>query len=117
MAEFICTHCGWEGERKKRLRGSKAVEVLIWSTILIPGPIYSLWRRSGRVQECPNCGLPMLVKVTSGEGELAWRRFDIELGIVPKKKAEDKPDDRIIFGNDKPAETPQRKKPVDPDEW
>ena len=116
MATYICTHCGWEGERKKMIRGSKTLEVIIWSTVLIPGPFYSLWRRSGYRKECPHCGLPMLVKVTSDAGKLARHRFDLELGIVPTKK-EKKPDDVNAFGNDQPAGEPVKRKPVNPDEW
>src|SRR4051812_23680357 len=113
---YICTHCGWEGDRKRRLRGSKTMEVMIWSVLFFPGPIYSVWRRTGKQDTCPNCQLPGLVKLNSDAGWLARRKFDAELGILPVKK-EEKKDELASFGNDKPAETPLTKKPVNPDEW
>lgn len=84
---------------------------------MVPGPIYSAWRRTGRQKACPHCQMPTLVKLNSDAGWLARRKFDIELGLVtpPQKTAE--PDDIRVFGNDKPAETPRIKKPVNPDEW
>ena len=113
---LICTYCGWEGEAKRRLRGSKTVEVLIYSTVLFPGPLYSIWRRMGREKNCPHCGLPGLVKTTSDAGWLARRKFDIELGLL-QPKVEAKPaDDLTRFGNDRP-ETAPPKKPVNPEEW
>lgn len=116
MADYICTQCGWEGERKRIKRGSKTVETLIWSVLMLPGPIYSYWRRSGRSKDCPNCGLPMLVKLNSDEGWLARRKFDLELGIMPAPKIK-QPDAVQAFGNEKPAGEPAHKKPVNPDEW
>ncbi len=113
---FICTHCGWEGERKRRLRGSKTAEILIWSTLFIPGPFYSVWRRTGKQKTCPHCQMPTLVKLNSDAGWVARRKFDIELGLVAPK-TDKEPDPLRVFGNDKPAETPRIKKPVNPDEW
>ena len=113
MTEYICSFCGWEGERKRQKRGSKAVETLIWSTVFFAGPIYSIWRRTGKMQACPNCQLPKLVKRDSDEGQITQRKFDIEMGLVTAPKRQDPQS----FGNDKPAETLAKKKPVDPDEW
>ena len=118
MATYICTHCGWEGERKKRLRGSKMVSNLLWWTLLIPGPIYSMWRHSGRQKECPHCSLPMLVKISSDAGQLAQRKFDVELGLIkPVKKEPPTKDPLQSFGNERPQAEVIRKKPVDPEQW
>lgn len=119
MATYICTHCGWEGETKRQLRGSKAVEVLIWSVLLLPGPLYSFWRRTGRSKECPHCNLSTLVKASSDAGWVAKRRFDLELGLAKPQGEEKKEpkDERNAFGNDRPAESPTPKKPVDPEAW
>ncbi len=119
MTTFICKHCGWEGERKKLKRGSKMVEMLIWSILVLPGPLYSIWRRIGRSNQCPHCQLPALAKLNSDEGWLARRKFDVELGIITptdETKETDK-EDLKTFGNDRPADTPSRKKAVDPDAW
>lgn len=116
MATYICTYCGWEGERKKRLRGSKMISNILWWVFLIPGPFYSIWRHTGVQKECPNCGLPMLVKLSSDEGYIAQRKFDIELGLAPIKQKETTSDSLTQFGNTQPpAATPR--KPVDPEQW
>jgi DNA-directed RNA polymerase subunit RPC12/RpoP len=114
MAEYICIRCGWEGERRKHLRGSEMVSNIMWWVFLIPGPFYSIWRHSGRSNDCPMCNLPSLRKTRSDEGIMAQRKFDIELGLItPPKKEETKIAEH--FGNDKPAV--ERKKPIDPEQW
>lgn len=118
MAGYICTQCGWEGERKKELRGSRMVETLLWSVLLLPGPLYSIWRRTGRSKQCPHCGVPMLVKLTSDAGWLARRRFDVELGLIKIPPVPDRPATPVSFGGGKGPEVKQEtKKPVDPDRW
>lgn len=124
MATYICTACGWEGERRKKLRGSKMLSNILWWVFLIPGPFYSIWRHSGVQKECPHCSMPTLAKITSDAGQLAQRRFDMELGVAAKRKPLSPPkvaapkDPTASFGNDRPQEAPPpRKKPVDPDQW
>lgn len=115
MAEYICIRCGWEGERRKILRGSKIVSKIMWWGLLIPGPFYSIWRHSGRSNDCPMCNLPSLRKTRSDEGIIAQRKFDIELGLITiAKEQETNPADS--FGNDKPA-VERIRKPVDPEQW
>ena len=67
--------------------------------------------------QCPNCGLPALVKLSSDAGWMAKRKFDIELGLVVIPPTEKKESAPISFGNENSAETPRIKKPVNPDEW
>ncbi len=115
---YICTHCGWEGDRKRIKRGSKTVEILLWTVLLIPGPFYSIWRRVGGVsKQCPHCNLPTLAKPNTDAALIARRKFDVELGIIPRTpKKEEKKDELSSFGNERPAQ-PVNKKPVNPDEW
>ena len=91
------------------------VETLIYATLLFPGPLYSIWRRTGREKNCPHCGLAGLLKLNSDAGWLARRKFDVELGLVPKPQ--EKPvDETAHFGNERPAQAVP-KKPVDPEAW
>ena len=101
------------------LRGSKMVEMLIWSILVVPGPIYSFWRRTGRSTQCPHCHFPVLVKLDSADGMIARRKFDVELGLIKPEPKEKKNEETNInnFGNQRPAEPPAPKKPVDPDAW
>lgn len=87
------------------------MEVLIWSVLLLPGPIYSYWRRTGVSKNCPNCDMPSaLVKLKSDEGWLAQRKFEVKLGVVPvTTKTEVEPPKEI--------KVEQPKKVVDPDKW
>lgn len=89
----ICTHCGYEGEGKRILRGSRSVEWFLWIVLLIPGPFYSLWRRFPSVRQCPHCQGKRMVSLKTTEGILAQRYFedkpvDFSTVIPPKKGIE-----------------------------
>jgi hypothetical protein len=105
----ICTQCGYEGRAKKTLRGSRGMEIFIWTMLLIPGPLYSVWRRVGLKRRCPNCGKVAMVSPRSHEGKLALQRLELESGvektIVPTSR----------MGETRDAKPPR--KPVDPDAW
>ena len=128
MTEFICTACGWEGNRRRLKRGSKAVEIMIWSILFFPGPLYSIWRRIGVDKHCPNCHMPSLVRTTSDVGRMMQRKLDVELGLIAPIRDKPKTDGITSFGNDrllnivppeteKPAAQAAPRKPVNPDEW
>jgi hypothetical protein len=89
---------------------------LIWTLVLIPGPFYSLYRRVGLQRECTHCGLPTVVNIKSDAGFLAKRKIDIELGAIQIPKPEEK---KAVegFGNERPSEKKETKKPVNPDQW
>ncbi len=117
MAKQICSSCGYEGRGKHvgARKGGGLYRVLGMLTML---PFYTLWSifsgRSGK--QCPHCDRPTMVKLSSAEGIIAQRKLDLELGLATPKK-EVATDELRAFGNDKPAETPRTKKPVNPDEW
>lgn len=117
MAAQICTKCGYEGKGKpKRERsGGGLFRVLGILTML---PFYTLWKMGGKRagKECPNCGLPTMVKVNSNAGRLARHMIDVELGIIQVKKPEEKKPVEG-FGNERPAAKVETKKPVDPEQW
>ncbi len=101
----ICTHCGYEGkpikppgdEAASDGESTKALERV--ANLLLPGmgfmvrplawamvlPIYLvLWpikrKLKGGPRHCPNCGLPLMVPLSSDEGWLAKRKLDIKTG-------------------------------------
>ena len=117
MTQKICTSCGYEGNGKReKVTGGGAWRVLGLLTML---PFYTVWkmiRGQKRSNICPHCGRHALVKLASGAGEVARRRFDAELGIIPVAKKEEVKDELSSFGNERPAQ-PVNKKPVNPDEW
>lgn len=86
MVEYVCTLCGYEGRRRCEKRGSKGMEIFIWSVLLIPGPLYSLWRRCGLKAYCPHCGAQSMVKSTSDEGITFLHEQDKKLiGEMPQE--------------------------------
>ena len=64
-AQFFCTSCkSYTGFSKKR--GSSWIEVILWLCYIIPGIIYSIWRRGGNSKVCPNCNNSTLISAESG---------------------------------------------------
>lgn len=115
MAAHICTNCGYEGRGKHHgpRRGGTTARIAGMMLLL---PVHTLWQvfgsRAGKF--CPHCGLPRMVKLTSAEGEIARRKMDLELGILPPVKKENPAENS--FGNERPQER-VTKKPVDPEQW
>ncbi|MFZ4541135.1 MAG: hypothetical protein ACOYNL_04900 [Rickettsiales bacterium] len=93
MAESICTHCGYEGTPIRRPSDHSEDDDSLWVGILnklffmltfIPlkfGWIPRLAKR-GKAKTCPNCGLPLMVKLSSDRGWLAKRKHDIKSGLI-----------------------------------
>lgn len=63
-----CTRCGYEGLACEYRAGSTGLEVLLWCLALLPGLIYSLWRRSASFTGCADCRARETVPLSS------WRR-------------------------------------------
>ncbi len=42
---------------------------MLWLCFLIPGLIYSIWRRSGNLNACPSCGQTSLIPLFSPGGK------------------------------------------------
>jgi hypothetical protein len=68
----ICLECGHIGHPKRLKRGSMGMEIMIWSVLLIPGPFYSIWRRTGPERGCASCKSQDLIPETSLAGK-AWK--------------------------------------------
>ncbi len=56
MEKFICGECNSVLEFEQSKRGSRIIEMILWSTLVIPGLIYSIWRKSARKKICYYCG-------------------------------------------------------------
>lgn len=56
MNQWKCTTCELVGFKPKLERkGNWAIEILLYCMYIIPGVIYSVWRRSNRAALCPRC--------------------------------------------------------------
>lgn len=68
---MVCTNCGHIGYAKNAVKGSLALEVILWLFFIIPGLVYSLWRStsSARYLACSVCGQKTLVPANSPVGK------------------------------------------------
>lgn len=113
MADLICPICGYEGRPQKQLRGSSGMEWFLWLSFLLPGPLYSFWRRASIKRPCPNCRYPALVKKTSAEGKMAQRKLDAELGLIPAVTKHES----VPLVVNAPRVERINKPPADPEKW
>ncbi|MFX1487416.1 MAG: hypothetical protein ACFFBS_10055 [Promethearchaeota archaeon] len=67
--DFICPHCRHTGPLEINTKGKTSVEVILWLFFLVPGLVYSIWRRTGRYYGCPECGNPGMVPIGSHLGK------------------------------------------------
>lgn len=72
---LICKNCGTiaTGDRGP-LPGSGAIELVLWLFALLPGVIYSIWRRSGR-PTCAGCGSRDLVASDTPVGRQLLQQY------------------------------------------
>ena len=73
----VCRSCGrYAAIPGKRMPGNLALEVLLWFFYLIPGVIYTMWRRqdSNAVRYCTECDSQDLLPIFSPEGQLVFSR-------------------------------------------
>ena len=61
----FCIRCHYRGTPKMKMKGSWAIELILWICFIIPGLIYSTWRGSSRTQACPECGAMEMIPETS----------------------------------------------------
>ncbi len=54
--QMFCMMCGVSAPTRRSTLGSFGVEIILWLFFVIPGLIYSVWRRSTRAWACTNCG-------------------------------------------------------------
>jgi len=75
--KLICGDCNKITEFKKGKRGSKAVEILLWSIFFVLGIFYSIWRKYTPKKICPACNSDFL---------LSSDLPHIQMLLKPKKK-------------------------------
>jgi hypothetical protein len=59
------THCHTRVTPEVHTPGSAGLELLAWIFFLVPGLLYSLWRRNARTLICPVCKSPNPIPVGS----------------------------------------------------
>jgi hypothetical protein len=63
---YFCTRCRTHTSTAKR-KGIGWIEVVLYFFWILPGLIYSIWRRHGEPNACPTCGHAPLILAESGE--------------------------------------------------
>lgn len=63
---YYCTQCHTHTNTAK-MKGNGWIELLLYLFYILPGVIYSVWRRSGKPNSCPTCGHATLVPAGMGE--------------------------------------------------
>jgi ribosomal protein S27E len=65
VAQYYCTSCqSYSAHADKR--GSGWVELVLYLFCIIPGIIYSAWRRGGDTKVCPKCRASALISTSAG---------------------------------------------------
>lgn len=72
--KYICMECGCQREPIVAKRGLLIVEIFMWLCYIVPGVIYSLWRRVRKQLLCPNCRAPS-IELTSSTRVMKMRRL------------------------------------------
>jgi hypothetical protein len=69
--KLICGDCKTTFEIRTGKRGSSIVEMFLWSTLIIPGFFYGIWRKGSKPQKyCSYCGSDFLLPDTAQNREM-----------------------------------------------
>ena len=72
--KYICLECGCQRDPINAKRGLLVIEIFMWLLYILPGVIYSIWRRVRSQEVCPNCLNPSIV-LTSSSRAMGVRRL------------------------------------------
>ena len=72
--KYICMECGCQKEPVDAKRGLWIIEILMWFMFIVPGVIYSIWRRLRKHKVCPNCMSPAM-ELTNSTRVMRMRRI------------------------------------------
>jgi hypothetical protein len=64
----ICSNCG-TASAIHAMPGSGWIEAILWLCYIIPGVIYSVWRRSKKSTVCASCGAKPLLPINTPAGK------------------------------------------------
>ena len=81
---YFCTYCGNKGYPILVARGHVFFEVILWVCYIVPGIIYSIWRRVRTKEVCPECNHSAMVSAYSAKAKQLMALSDVK--HVTKKK-------------------------------
>lgn len=85
----ICRDCGTLNVGTSALPGSGWIEAVLWLCWMLPGFIYSIWRRSKVQRVCIACGKRELVQVDTPVGAALLRDYHPGTGVDETQLAQD----------------------------
>ncbi len=94
--QFICSSCGHIGKPTEKLRGNFPTAFVLWWLFIIPGIVYSIWRRSDKNKFCQNCNNQTLIPANSPMGQKLLNDTGQKLPEVKEEKKSRKT--KIILG-------------------
>ena len=62
---MYCKKCGNVGPTKGIMKGSFAIELVLWLFFLLPGLVYSVWRLTTKGRGCSVCGSEDVIPANS----------------------------------------------------
>ena len=72
--KYVCMECGCQQKPVDAKRGLLVIEIFMWLLYILPGVIYSIWRRVRTQQVCSKCRTPSVV-LTSSSRAMAMMRL------------------------------------------
>jgi len=63
-SQYFCTNCK-AYSANARNKGSGWIELILYFFYIVPGIIYSIWRRTGNAKQCPTCKQATLISAAS----------------------------------------------------
>ena len=86
----VCPACQSIVIARKRTRGSGWIELILWLWLIVPGVIYSIWRRSSSAEfgSCPTCGNKTIIPISSPMGKKLTKGREKEIKEVIEKTHE-----------------------------
>jgi hypothetical protein len=67
--ELICATCGCRTAGQSVNKGSALIELILWCCFLVPGLLYTVWRRTSAPRICHACGAKTLVPLSTPVGK------------------------------------------------
>ncbi len=74
MEKLVCIDCKSEFEIRVKKRGNAFFKFILWSTLIIPGYFYGLWRRAQTKKTCDYYGSNFLLPAISAYELLAIKK-------------------------------------------
>ena len=65
VARYYCMNCKAYSPFARN-KGSGWIELILWLCYIVPGVIYSIWRRTGNNKLCPVCKQATLITAEAG---------------------------------------------------